>query len=89
MKTQIFEKYSKSFSRLKHLPTNELPMSDEKSLYELATGAADWANPQLSHQNKATLVLKMLTIFLKTKYFPKTTKTLKNLFVFDQQRLSM
>ena len=27
--------------------------------------------------------------FVKTKYIPKTTKTLKNLFVIDQQRLSM
>ena len=64
------------------------PMSLEKSLCGLATGACDWTNLQLSHQNRATLFLKILTIFAKTKYFPKTTKTLKNLFVFDQQKLS-
>ena len=34
-------------------------------------------------------VFEILAIFVKTKYFPKTTKTLKNLFVFDQQKLSM
>ena len=28
-------------------------------------------------------------IFTKTKDFPKTIKTLKNIFVFDQQKLSM
>ena len=28
-------------------------------------------------------------IFVNTKDFPKTTKTLKNLFMFDQQGLSM
>ena len=30
-------------------------------------------------------VFKVLTSFVKTKNFPKTTKTLKNIFVFDQQ----
>ena len=42
------------------------------------------------HQNRVTLFLKFLTFFFaKTKDFPKTTKTLKNLFEFDQQGLSM
>ena len=65
------------------------PMSCEKSLCGRATRACDWINPQLSRQNRATLFFKILTIFAKTKYFPKTSKTLKNIFVFYQQRLSM
>ena len=65
------------------------PMSSEKSLCGLATRTCDWTNPQLSHQNRATLFLKIFDIFTKTKDFPKTTKILKNLFVFDQQELSM
>ena len=63
------------------------PVSCEKILCELATRACDWINPRSSRKNRATLFLKILTIFAKTKYFPKTTKTLKNNFVFDQQRL--
>ena len=82
-KSRFFEKYSKYFSQLGHLPASESSISREKSLYVLVTEACDWANPRLSCQNRATLVLKILTIFVKTKYFPKTTKTLKNLFVFD------
>ena len=35
------------------------------------------------------IVFENFDIFVKTKDFPKTTKTLKNLFVFDQQGLSM
>ena len=67
----IFEKYSKSFSWLKHLPANESPVSCKKSLYGLATG--DWFYPRLSRQNKAKQFLKFLIIFAKTKYFPKKT----------------
>ena len=62
------------------------PVSREKSLCGLATRACDWTNPQLSHQNRATLfliILIILTIFVKTKYYPKTSKTLKNIFGFD------
>ena len=66
------------------------PMSRQwvmKNLYDgLATGEYDWFYPRLSRQNRA---IQFLTIFAKTKYFPKTTKTLKNIFVIDQQRLSM
>ena len=39
------------------------------------------------HQNRVILFLTFF--FVKTKDFPKTTKTLKNLFEFDQQGLSM
>ena len=66
------------------------PMSHQrvaKNLCDgLATGVCDWFYPRLSRQNKAKQFLNFLTIFAKTKYFPKTTKTLKNLFVIDQQR---
>ena len=34
-------------------------------------------------------IFENFDIFVKRKDFPKTTKTLKNLFVFDQQGLSM
>ena len=34
-------------------------------------------------------IFEIFDIFAKTKDFPKTTKTLKNLFVFDQLELSM
>ena len=65
-----------------------LPMSRQwvaKNLCDgLATGACDWFYPWLSCQNRAKLFLKFLTIFAKTKYFPKTTKILKNRFVIDQ-----
>ena len=67
----------------------DLPVSHEKSLCGLVTGTCDWTNPRLSRQNRATLFFEILTFFVKTKDFPKTTKTLKNLFVFDQQGLSM
>ena len=55
----------------------------------LVTGVYNWFYPWLSRQNRAIQFMKFLTIFAKTKYFPKTTKTLKNIFVIDQQRLSM
>ena len=40
-------------------------------------GTYDWTNLWPSRQNRATQFLKILTLFVKTKYFPKTTKTLK------------
>ena len=64
-------------------------MSREKLLYELTTGdmQLDW--PVTKSPEQGNTFLKNLTLFVKKKYFPKTTKTLKNLFVFDQQKLSM
>ena len=69
-------------------------MSHEKSLYGLATGTCDWTNPRLDQPatkspEQVNTVFENFDIFVKTKDFPKTTKTLKNLFVFDQQGLSM
>ena len=42
-----------------------------------------------SQEQGKTIFFLIFDIFAKKKDFPKTTKTLKNLFVFDQQRLSM
>ena len=35
------------------------------------------------------IVFEIFDIFAKTKDFPKKIKTLKNIFVFDQEKLSM
>ena len=45
--------------------------------------------PAIESPKQGNIVFEIFDIFAKIKYFPKTTKTLKNLFVFDQQRLSM
>ena len=45
--------------------------------------------PATESPEQGNTVFEILTNFVNTKYFPKTTKTLKNIFVFDQQRLSM
>ena len=57
-----------------------------KSTRELVAVACDLDDPQLSRQNRATLFLKF-SVFVKTKYFPKTTKTLKNIFVFESRKI--
>ena len=53
----------------------------------------DWGmwldQPATESPEQGNTVFEILTIFVKTKYFLKTTKTLKNLFKFDQQGLSM
>ena len=65
------------------------PMSGEYSL----SGARNWGHAtRLTCDQVARIgqhCFEIFDIFAKTKYFPKTTKTLKNLFVFDQQKLSM
>ena len=45
--------------------------------------------PVIESPKQGNTVFENFDIFVKTKDFPKTTKTLKNLFVFDQQWLSM
>ena len=40
-------------------------------------------------QGNTVFFFEILTFFAKTKDFPKTAKTLKNIFVFDQQGLGM
>ena len=45
---------------------------------------------ELPEQGETIFFFEILTFFLaKTKDFPKTAKTLKKKFVFDQQGLSM
>ena len=45
--------------------------------------------PVTESLKQGNTVFEIFDIFAKTKDFPKTIKTLKNLFVFDQQGLSM
>ena len=45
--------------------------------------------PATESLEQGNTIFEVLKIFVKTEYFPKTTKTLKNIFVFDQQKLSM
>ena len=49
----------------------------------------DWGmwldQPATESPEQGNTVFEILTIFVKTKYFNKKTKTHKNLFVFDQQ----
>ena len=54
-----------------------------KPTCELAVVACDLDDPRLSRQNRVTLFLKF-SVFVKTKYFPKT---LKNLFVFESTKI--
>ena len=64
-------------------------MSRESLLSKLATEGSrlDW--PATMSPEQGNTVFEIFDIFAKTKDFPKTIKTLKNLFVFDQQKLSM
>ena len=82
IKNPNFEKYSKYFSWLRHWSTSE-PR-------KISVWAHDWDmrldQPMTKSPKQGNTIFG---IFAKTKDFPKTTKTLKNLFVFDQQRLSM
>ena len=45
--------------------------------------------PAIESSKQGNTVFENFDIFAKTKDFPKTTKILKNIFVFDQQGLSM
>ena len=84
-KNPNFEKYSKYFSRLGHWLASEP--------WKISEWACDWGmqldRPTIESPEQGNTAFEILTIFVKSKYFPKTTKTLKNLFVFDQQILSM
>ena len=66
----------------------DLPFTNKppKPTRELAIVACDLSDPRLSCQNRATLFLKF-SVFVRTKYFPKTTKKLKNLFVFELTKI--
>ena len=45
--------------------------------------------PATESPKQGNTVFEIFDIFTKAKDFPKTIKTLKNRFVFDQQKLSM
>ena len=55
--------------------------------------AHDWDmrldQPATKSPKQGNTIFEIFDIFAKIKDSPKTTKTLKNLFEFDQQRLSM
>ena len=54
-----------------------------------ATEGMQLDRPTTESPEQGNTIFEILTIFVKTKYFLKTTKTIQNLFMFDQQRLSM
>ena len=83
---RTFKQNFENFLSLFHEWDIDLPLSRENLLCKLATRACDSLDPRPSRQNRATL---FFDIFTKTKDFPKTIKTLKNLFMFGQQKLSM
>ena len=85
LKTQNFWKFSKSFSRRIFDP----PVSREKLLCRLTTGGMRLVCPATKSPEQGNTVFEIFDIFVKTKDFPKIIKTLKNIFVFDQQKLSM
>ena len=67
----------------------DLPLANKspKPTRELTTGACDLDDPRLSRQSRATLFLKFFLVFVKTKYFSKKPKTLKNRFVFESTKI--
>ena len=79
IKNPNFEKYSKYFSWLGHWPASEQR--------KISVWARDWDmrldQPVTESQKQDNTIFEIFDIFVKTKDFPKTTKTLKNLFVFD------
>ena len=67
-------------------------MSRKDLLCKLATGGIQlyWLTiKSLEQGNTVFEIFEIFEFFAKTKDFPKTIKTLKNHFVFDQQKLSM
>ena len=59
----------------------------------MSVWAHDWGiqldQPVAELPEQSNTVFEDFDNFCKKKYFPKATKTLKNLFVFNQQKLSM
>ena len=74
IKNPNFEKYSKYFSRLGHWPASES--------WKISVWARDWGmlldQPTIESLKQGNTVFEILTIFVKTKYFPKKKKTLKH-----------
>ena len=48
-----------------------------------------WPTTESPKQGNTVFFFFFFSVFVKTKYFPKTPKTLKNFFFLNQQRLSM
>ena len=73
IKNPNFEKYSKYFSRLGHWPASESR--------KISVWAHDWSmwldQPATKSPEQGNTIFEILTIFVKEKYFPKTTKHLK------------
>ena len=65
------------------------PVSHKNLLCELATGGMQLDWPATKSPVQGNTVFEIFYIFAKTKDFPKIIKTLKNLFVFNEQNLSM
>ena len=67
----------------------DLPVSREK----ISIWAHDWDmrldQPTTESPKQGNIIFEIFDIFAKTKDFQKTTKTLKNLFMLDQQILGM
>ena len=83
------QEFLKKFLSVFHDWDNDPPVSRENLLYELATRDMRLDYPVTKSPEQGNTVFENLTLFVKTKYLPKKLKTLKNLFVFDQQKLSM
>ena len=67
----------------------DLPVSRAK----ISIWDRDWDmrldQPTTESPKQSNIIFEIFDIFVKTKDFQKTTKTLKNLFVLDQQILGM
>ena len=85
LKTQNLKNTYKYFSWLGHWPASEQR--------KISVWAHDWDmrldQPATESPEQGNIVFEIFDIFAKTKGFPETSKTFKNIFVFDQQRLSM
>ena len=97
LKDRILENFSKCFLRLEGLPARKSRAEPWKYLSnphykspkmtrEHATEACDLTYPRPSRQNRAKMDFWNFQIF-STKYFPKTPKTLKNLFVLELTKI--
>ena len=82
-KPKIFENFSKCFSRLEVLLAKE----SWKLLCKLATGALRLAWLMSESPKSKVKNFWIFWNFSKQKHFPKTTKILKNLFLFDQHMI--
>ena len=103
LKTKILKNFSKCFSRLEVLPARESRGKPRKSLSPLVRNIKNLNfekyskyfsrldQPATESPIQGNIVFWNFDFFFfaKTKDFPKTAKTLKNLFMFDQQGLSI